>query len=223
MADPDTLVLSDFDAPRPVSKASIASLALSLVFCCPLTSVAGIVTGLIAIFGSGKRVTGKWLAALGILLGVAGLSLQGAGVVVGYNAVLKPILNGPQSAIIAGQGGDITAFRNSFIPISDAKGGSEAAASAFIQELTRRYGTLKSAALDQNSAPAAPSPGSKAFEGEYLLDCSGGRIRARCSIEITDPKDQLTMKLIAVEIIDPSAGNLAYPTPASPTPVEGTP
>jgi len=211
MAEPDTLVISEFEAPPPVSKASVASLVLSLVFCCPLTSLAGIVTGLIALFGSGQRVTGKWLAVLGILLGVAGLSLQGAASVFGFNAVIKPILDGPQTAIIAGQAGDITAFRDSFIPISDAKGGSEAAASAFIQELTNRYGTLKSAALDQNSAPTTPKSDTRVFESEYLLDFNKGRMRARCSMEIADSKGQLTMKLIAVEITDSQYGNLAYP------------
>lgn len=213
MTEPDTLAMSNSESTPPVSKASVASLVLSLVFCCPLTSLAGIVTGLVALFGSGQRVTGKWLAVLGILLGVAGLSLQGAGGVLGYNAVVRPILVGPQNAIIAGQAGDITAFRDSFIPISDANGGSEKAASAFIQEVTNRYGTLKGAALDQNSAAAAPKPGSSVFDGEYLLDCSGGRIRARCSIEIADQKGQMTMKLMTVEVIDSQYGNLLYPTP----------
>ncbi|NBX36917.1 MAG: DUF4190 domain-containing protein [Planctomycetes bacterium] len=211
MADSFSTALADAEQPRPVSKAAIASLVLSLVFCCPLTSLAGIVTGLFAVLGSGQKVTGKWLAILGMLLGVAGLTLQGAGGVLGYNAVVRPILIGPQNAIIAGQAGNITAFRDSFIPISDAKGGSEAAADAFIQELTNRYGTLKTAALDQNSAPSTPQSASQAFTGEYLLDFTNGRIRARCSMEIADQKGQLSMKIISVEVSDAQYGNLSYP------------
>jgi hypothetical protein len=218
MADSETLVVNEFESPPVVSKMSVVSLVLSLVFCCPLTSFAGIVTGLIGLFASGPRVTGRWLAVLGILLGIAGLSLQGAGGVIGYRAVVRPILIGPQEAIIAGQSGDIAAFRSAFIPISDAKGGSEDAAKAFIQEVTSRYGTLKSAALDQNSAPAAPRQGADDFEGEYLLDFAQGRIRARCTIEVSDQNSQLTMKIISIEILDSQNGNLVFPAP-----VEGMP
>jgi len=221
MSDSATLNVNEFEEPPVVSKMSVVSLVLSLVFCCPLTSLAGIITGLIGLFASGPRVTGKWLAVLGILLGIAGLSLQGAGGVIGYRAVLRPILLGPQDAIIAGQSGDIAAFRSAFIPISDAKGGSEDAAKAFIQQVTSRYGTLKSAALDQNSAPATPKQGAKGandFEGEYLLDFAQGRIRARCTIEVSDQNSQLTMKIISIEISDSQNGDLVFPAP-----VEGMP
>ncbi len=203
-------------APKRTSALAITSLVLSCLFCCPVTSVAGIVTGAIAFLktGPGSGVAGRWLAVLAIVFGTAGAMLQTGLTAWGWNAVVVPILTGPQTALRAGMSGDVAGMASAFRATAQ-EGNTPEAATAFCAELTRRYGAFESAAMDRNTAPSQAPPSSQEFPGEYSLTFSKGTLRAKCSVQIADKTGSLSMKLGDLVIEDATLGDLRYP-PARP-------
>ncbi len=200
------------DAPRTTSRLAIASLVLSIVFCCPVTTIAGIVMGAIAVALTTKdtRVAGRWLAVLAITIGLLGTAFQATVATWGYKTVFVPVLTGPESAIRSGDAGDIEVFVARFaVPAS--KGNTVDNAKVFLEELKSRYGALTSAGLDQGATPTQIAPSGRDFVGDYMLDFANGRVRATCSIELADAAGALSMRLTQMTIHDAALGNLHYP------------
>ncbi|MDA1263163.1 MAG: DUF4190 domain-containing protein, partial [Planctomycetota bacterium] len=160
------------------SAMAITSLVLSCIFCCPLTSITGIVTGAIAFLMTGPRsgVAGRWMAVLAIVIGAAGAMLQTGVGVWGWNAVMVPILTGPQDALRAGMSGNVSGMVSAF-NATDKEGNTPEAATAFCAELQRRYGAFESATMNQDAAPSQAPPSAQTFPGEYSLMFAKGKMR----------------------------------------------
>lgn len=205
------------ELPRRVSKLAITSLVLSIIFCCPLTTIAGIVTGAIAVFATirDRTLSGRWIAVLAIV--IASLATIGQVVVgvQGYNTVFVPIFSGPQTALLAGDRGDFTAFQQCFLSTA-ADGNNSENADTFVSELKARYGAFQSAALDTTTGPAQAPASGQDFVGDYQLDFANGRMRATCAIELASATGGLSMKLRSAVIHDADKGDLRYPPVQTP-------
>lgn len=208
----------EFSQPRTVSRLAITSLVLSLIFCCPLTTIAGIVTGAIAVVftTTNRTLSGRWIAILAIIISIAGTAMQIGVTYQGYNTVLVPILTGPQSALKDGDGGDVSAFQSHFA-LTAAEGNTQEDAKSFLDEVKDRYGAFTGASLDQGSAPNKMPSATQAFAGEYQLDFANGKMRATCAIEIADTKGTLSMKLKSLLIRDAKLGDLSFPDSETPS------
>ncbi len=205
------------NAPQRVSKLAITSLVLSVIFCCPLTTLAGLVTGAIAVFATirDRTLSGRWIAVLAIV--IASLATIGQVVVgvKGYNTVFVPVFTGPQTAFLAGDHGDLAAFQQCFAATA-ADGNDSENAQAFLTELKARYGAFASAALDTTTGPSQAPAAGQDFVGDYQLDFANGRMRATCAIELASATGALSLKLRSVVIHDADKGELRYP-PAPPS------
>lgn len=201
-----------FEEPRQVSRLAIASLILSLVFCCPLTTFAGIITGSIAVIKTmhNQALTGRWMAILAIVISLAGTGLQFSVGSWGYYAVLKPIMTGPETAIQAGEAGDIAAFQSHFVT-SAAHQSTNEEAKEFLAILKDRYGVFQGASLDQGSTPTKTPTAGQDFVADYQLDFAKGRIRSTCAIEMTGANGGLSMRIKGIVIHDAENGELRYP------------
>ncbi len=205
----------EFSQPRTVSRLAITSLILSLIFCCPVTTIAGIVTGAIAVVFTTKdrSLSGRWIAILAIAISLAGTALQIGASFQGYNLVIMPILTGPQAALKDGESGDISEFQSHFA-LTAAQGNTAEDAKSFLDDVKERYGTFTGASLDQGSAPNKLPSAKQGFVGDYQLDFANGRVRATCDVEIVDAGGNLSMKLKSLLIHDAKEGDIAFPTSA---------
>lgn len=208
------------DSPRSVSKLAITSLVLSLVFCCPLTTLAGIVTGALAVAATvrDRNLAGRWIAIVAIVISSIATIGQTIVLVKGYDLVFVPIMSGPQTALRAGESGDLATFQQSFTSSAVNENTAENAR-VFLAALTERYGAFTTASLDTNSASSQPPAAGQDFIADYQLDFAKGRIRATCTIELADATGQLSLKLKSVVIHDVDRGDLRYP----PTPTNEKP
>ena len=210
--------------PTRTSGLAITSLVLSVVVCCPLTTLAGVVTGVIAWFATRRNASlkGGWLALAAIVIGLSATIGQYAVLRFSYDHVFLPFLTGPQAALAAGTSGDIASFQESFRPATTNGRTSEEHARAFCEALTRRYGAFESAQLDQDSAASRPQSSDQQFVADYGLTFVNGKIAATCTIEIWDSRGQLSLQLLELVIHDSTIGDLRYPPSAPPEPKEGT-
>lgn len=201
-----------FEEPKQVSRLAIASLILSLVFCCPLTTLAGIITGSIAVIKTmhNQALTGRWMAILAIIISLAGTGLQISDVSWVYYAVFKPIMIGPETAIQVGEAGDIAAFQSHFVTFA-ANQSADDDAKEFLATLKDRYGAFQGASLDQGSTPTKIPNAGEDFTGDYQLDFAKGRIRCTCTFEIGSTQGELSMRIKEIVIQDADHGDLTYP------------
>ncbi len=196
--------------PRRTSAVAISSFVVSLVLCCPLTSLAGIGLGIAGwVMTSAPHVKGRVFAALGLGLGVLGLALQIGFGMWAYRTVYLPMLLGPSSALEAartdGGLGLLAHFALADTPETVHN------ADEFVNTLRARYGAFTSGSLDRSTSAASPSPGSSRVTLDYELVFERATVRAHANIEITDAKGGLSMKLHWLEIVDPANGDLRFP------------
>lgn len=136
--------------PPRTSLLSIAAVISSLILCCPLTSLAGIVLGAAGIASvgmSGGRRKGAGLAVIAIAVSLLGLALQTWVSFASWPLIEKGIemvrymTTGPQPLIAALERGDLAAARAELYPDADAAA-EDTELIAFQEEMARRYGTL---------------------------------------------------------------------------------
>lgn len=211
------------ETPR-TSGIAITALICSLVFCCPFTTILGIVLGAVALvmIGNNPMRRGKGMALTAIVLGV----LFTAGQFVTWRwyqqNIVELMMRGPEPALQAGFAGDISGFRASFHS-STGVAASDAEAQAFIEELRNRYGEFQSAQLDETRVSGAPV-GQTAWVLPYRLVFDRAQVNAEAEILMADPQTgALSVKPAYLTVLDPRLGDLTYPpsstaAPPSPSP-----
>ncbi|MSR44443.1 MAG: hypothetical protein EXS15_03670 [Phycisphaerales bacterium] len=203
--------------PTRVSKAAITSLVLSLVFCCPITTIAGFLTGLLAVIFTmrDRSLTGRWMAIVAMVISIAATGLQATMIAGFYDTLWVPIMTGPAAAMREGDAGRLESFQSHFA-VASVDGNTIESARTFLEEVKTRYGAFESAALESPSAPStAPSAGQD-FAADYLMEFANGRMRANCALQIADPKGGISMRLKSLVIRDAEHGDLCFP----PMPIE---
>ena len=202
---------------------------LSAIGFCPLFTLAAILFGIRAIVdikakGDTRGVRLAWFA---ILFGSLVTGLWGGGMLWWNINVRERIEQGPITAIIQGQGGDVVSFKNAF---SFAPSNEEAA--TFLAALHKRYGTLVSGVLDQEVGEGAVDV-DKLFLGmvpieaelEYVLQFSNiddihltGKFEL---FETVDGGSEFKNRFVWIRIDDKVNGNLVYPASEADTTQNG--
>lgn len=206
-------------APR-TSVLAIASLVCSLLFCCPLATIPGMVLGVAALASirADPLQRGRGLAITGIVLGVIFTVGQAViypkGVRLGMQCY-ELFNNGPQEALNAGFAGDLPAFRGRFH--GAAATATDQEAQEFISQLRSRYGEFLSCRPNEQVEPAFVK---SKVTAAYLLEFETATVQADIDLVLADPDtSQFVFKLGRITVIDHERGDLTYPPqPAEPQP-----
>lgn len=199
---------------RKTSAMAVTALVLSLtgiIPCCGIVlAPIGALLGLIAVISiSANRSTkGRGLAAAAIIIG---LLLTVAQIAVGWKYVIEPVINGPRDALTAGLNGNISGFKSEFVGAGASA--TDAEAQAFIDELRRRYGALRSVEA-RGDTGQKPSQESSLFE--YRIAFADATVRAEVEIVFYHESSGSLMRLGSIRIIDPDQGDLTYPATSNP-------
>ena len=220
---------SQFDAVDPdqqkTSGLAIGSLVCSLICCVPVTTIPGILLGIVAMISIGNNPArkGKGLAVAGILLGViftAGQAYVYPKVIEYAGEMFELVMNGPNDALAAGFANDPVAFKSHFYGTGTQA--TDAEAQAFIDTLRSRYGEFQSCHIDEQgqTSPAFAQP-SSVFP--YILTFDNATLDADVQIIWYDKRtDDMVYKFGWVTVTDPDLGDLRYPAKKSRS-VPGTP
>lgn len=201
-------------ADRKTSGLAIGSLICSLIFCCPVTTVLGVLLGLGALvsIGSNPAKKGKGLAITGILIGVIatiGTVMSGKYV---WDNYIKPIMDGPREVLTAGFAGDPDGVRASMH--GPAATATDEEIAAFFDELTARYGAFQSVRIDETAQQPQPQPGAQSQSFPYVFEFSDTTVSGEAEMTFS-AQGQLVMKWSEIVIIDDENGDLIFP--ATPT------
>jgi hypothetical protein len=200
--------------PPKTSGLAITALVCSLIFCCPITTVLGVILGAIAMvtIGSAPGRKGKGLAIAAVLLGVIftiGQVLFGMWF---YRTLVKPVMEGPREALVAGFSGDISGFKSHFYGAGATA--TDADAQQFIEELRTRYGTFVSVKFDEQSGQSARGqPGQPEAPFPYVMTFQNKpSVKATTVIIFVDQKTgAFVFKLGSITVHDSSLGDVKYP------------
>jgi len=222
---PESAEAMTMDEPPRTSAMAIFALVCSLIFCCPLTTIPGILFGVIAaitIKGSGGRKRGMGMAITAIVIGTLGTGLV-AGVffmpwMAGHSLVsiiresYALVAEGPGRALRTGLGGDIAGFKASFHGQGAAL--PDETATAFLDELTARYGAFQIAYPDEQKMQGRAPMGQEAMTMPYILVFDSGKVSADAELIFADPRNQqapFVMKLGWIHVRDEVKPDLRYP------------
>jgi len=204
------------DAPK-TSGMAIGSLVCSLIFCCPITTILGIILGIasIATIGSNPMKKGMGLALAGILIGLVATGLQGYVGVVGYGYVkeaMELVESGPENALAAASDGNFDEFRAYFY--GDGVQATDDEITAFIGELETRFGEFQEAMVAQ--ADVEPRPGQPDIVMPYDLVFADDTVRCAIKIIFSDPDAgrNWVCKFAWIEVADPELRNVSFPANA---------
>jgi hypothetical protein len=199
--------------PPKTSGLAIAALVCSLIFCCPVTTILGIILGAIAMvtIGSAPGRKGRGLAITAILLGLIFTIGQAYFSYQIYDKYARIVMEGPRRALERGYAGDLPGFKSHF----HGRGAtaSDAEAQQFIDELRTRYGNFVSVTMDHQAQPVQPKPGQPEVPFPYVLTFQNKPgVNATVIIIMSDQKSILfDPKLISITVHDANLGDLEYP------------
>jgi hypothetical protein len=209
-----------FDAtaagPQKTSGLAIAALVCSLICCIPITTIPGILLGIIALvsIGGDPAKKGKGMALVAIILGVVFTAGQAYVYPKGYayfKEVMQLVWQGPSEAMTVGFAGDAAAFKGCFH--GPGASASDAEAQAFIAALRGRYGEYVGCRFDEETADSRQPPfGKTSVTFPYVLEFDSGEVKAEAEIIFSDPvKGGFVNKLGHITVFDPDLGDLTYP------------
>lgn len=192
------------------------ALICSLIFCCPLTTILGILLGVVALIStmgnSMKKGTG--IALLAIIIGLVATAGQALVGKFFYDVGWVPVKNGPRLVLEAGEAGNWAEVRNTMY--GQAATASDEEIQAFFTALSDRYGSLQTVSISATRQPAQ-QPGSAVQIMYYTLAFSNGTVECDTTIVFAD---QSTGAMIGkpsdIVIIDSTAGDLVFPAAAAP-------
>lgn len=183
---------------------------------CPPMCVLGVICGSVAlrdIRRTGRRGRGAAMVAIGL-----GLAITVLWVAAGFwwNAnVRRPMIDGPAAAFRLGLAGDIEGFRAAF-----ADPGSEAEATAFLNDLESRFGPLRTISPERRGpARAAKDIDPSRLVIPYLFQFDGRSEPAEAQFIVTDGgRLPFVLKWGWVRVGSPD-DVLIYPVSAKPPPI----
>lgn len=196
--------------PKKTSGMAVTALVFSLIFCCPITTVLGVLLGLIALVTMGDKKKGKGIAIAAVIIGIITTAISGyaaikIGKLVAESAAF--VQEGPAEAMNAASANDVAAFKAAFYGAGSTA--TDAEAQAFIDAVNQRYGTFQSAMMSQQSQPPFGQP---VVAFPYTLTFSNATVES--SVELTfadEATGEFVMKVSSITIIDPDSGDLTFP------------
>ena len=214
---------------QKTSGLAIAALVCSLIFCCPVTTVLGVLLGIgaaISIASSPAR-KGMGLAITAIVLGglfTVGQVAIGKWVLEHYEHLMYVV---PDETMAAGFAGDAAGFKANFHGAGATA--SDAEVQAFIDGLRGRYGTLRSVRFNEmGMQDQQPRFGLAIVPFPYVLEFETTEVDATIEIAFSDPQQGgFVSKLASIKVHDDELGELSYPggqvTPPPPETGTGEP
>ncbi len=194
------------------SRLAIASLICAIVICCsPLTSLAAIILGIMALAAIRRHgLRGKVLAWIGIVLGVLltiAVTIAGSFLIWFNISVITEAPNVLTKALHAGYEGDNSAFLAEFEGKSGAA--DDADVTAFITELRSRYGEFDKAVFDMERGEA--EGGDETMEMGLRLIFETEDVEAWAVYRMGFVPWELTFEIRCIRLIDDKAGNIVFP------------
>ena len=188
-----------------MSGVAVASLVSSLILCCPVTTVVGMILGVVGYFstGAGKR-RGRGLAIAGFLIGVVTTAGWIGGGMFAWNAGMKVVLSGAELVMTEPSTTGRTYFVAGEEPTAEA-------IDAFTDEAEARYGTFVSAAVNEE---ADAQPGQQSFELPFEFEFANEKRTALVSFEAIDESNPTTtisgsyVGIVKIVIQDSDNGDL---------------
>ena len=159
--------------PQRTSVLAITAFICSLVFCCPLTTIPGLILGIVgtATIGRNPAVRGKGLAIAAIIIALLATVLQ---VVVawGYGSMtlglIRLVNTDTDAALRAAANGDYNGFRAVLTPAGQAA--TDAEIQSFIDDLESRFGSYRSLTLNERDPDFMEQRGPDSFLVPVTLD-----------------------------------------------------
>jgi len=186
---------------------------------CPFFTIAGVLLGVRALVDINTRpgTRGVRLAWVAICIGSVVTGLWGGGMLWWNTHVRSQMQQGPVTAIMQGQAGNVAGFESIFLaPPSDSQ------AAQFIDQMTQRYGIL-SRGGPSDTANVEPVDGEELVfflvplkaQIPYTLQFAGGStVEATAQFLLfhdVDGRRQFANKFTSIHIIDEERGDLVYP------------
>ena len=202
------------EAPR-TSGLAVWSLICSIVLCCPVTTVLGVLLGLAAMFtiSGNPAKKGKGLAIAGILLGVIFTAAWGVGGVwVGgfISETSDLMLRKAPEAVVFGVNEDYAGFKAAMY--GDAAAASNDEIKAFFEEIESRYGELQACSFDDTTPAPPPQPGSPIISFPYRFDCANETVSGELEFVLVEPGTyNRVMAVSRITVFDSQRGDLVFP------------
>jgi len=191
-----------------------ASLICSLILCCPIVTLVGVILGIVALLKiRGSAMSGRGLAWAGIIIGILTTTLTTFFMIIAINVGLGVLEQTPDSvttAIKAGITGDIEKFRMEFT--HDAVAASDDEITSFLETITTRYGVFDKAVIDMATMQAGQQPSGDEPELPIQLVFETKTISAIAVFTIAKGTDSLIdVQIQCLLIRDPENGDVAFP------------
>jgi hypothetical protein len=191
-----------------------ASLICSLILCCPIVTLVGVILGIVALLKiRGSAMSGRGLAWAGIIIGILTTTLTTLFMIIAINIGLGVLEQTPESvttAIKAGITGDIEKFRMEFT--HDAVAASDDEITSFLETITTRYGVFDKAVIDMATMQAGQQPSGDEPELPIQLVFETKTISAIAVFTVAKGTDSLIdVQIQCLLIRDPENGDVAFP------------
>jgi hypothetical protein len=208
-AAPDQTVVVD----RKTSGFAVTSFICSLIFCCPLTTILGVILGLIALVSIGKNPArkGKGLALAGIIIGIVATIAQLAGGSWAWQNIYSHIFMGPSKVFLAGEAGDMTDFRA--MTTEGAYSATDEQITAFFAELTKRYGAFEDLRWNPENQGSEQPIGQTRASFAYLINFANKKnVKVEAELVfVNEHTGELEIKWAEFTIRDDELGDLSLP------------
>jgi len=190
-----------------------ASLICSIIICCPLVTLIGVILGIVALLRiRASKMTGKGLAWAGIIIGLIATILSSLFITFAVVVAFSVIEQTPEKvtvAITAGISEDIATFRSVFE--QGALSATDEEITTFIQSLTDRYGKFDKAVIDTEEMQGLESSNNGA-ELPIQLVFETKTVSSTVAISIVQGSGSLIdIQIKCLTIHDASQGDLAFP------------
>ena len=199
---------------KPRCGLATASLICSLILCCPIVTLVGVILGIVALLKiRGSAMSGRGLAWAGIIIGILTTTLTTLFMIIAINVGLGVLEQTPESvttAIKAGITGDIEKFRMEFT--HDAVAASDDEITSFLETITTRYGVFDKAVIDMATMQAGQQPSGDEPELPIQLVFETKTISAIAVFTLAIGTDSLIdVQIQCLLIRDPENGDIAFP------------
>ncbi len=191
-----------------------ASLICSLIVCCPVVTLIGVILGIVALLQMrGKQIAGRGFALAGIVIGIVTTVLTSLGIAFLVHAAMEVLDQTPKlvtTAIQSGIQGDTEAFRAEFS--YDAVAANDEEVTSFIATLTSRYGKFDEAVIDMRAMQGGQQSSEGQAEMPLQLVFETQTISSTVVIDIAKGKESwVDVKIQCLLIHDSEKGDLAFP------------
>ena len=216
MSDFDTTITNEeyfeVDPKRgKMSVWSVAALVCSLILCCPIVTVVGVILGIIGLFDTrGGRRRGRGLAIVGIVLGVLVTAAWVTLSVMGWSRYFEAIFSGPSIVMESGYKKDNKGvtdfFAEGYVPTSEE-------IDAFFTESEQRFGAFNRASPKDDQTTTAGNQ--KLIEVQYSFEFEKATVDADVTFDIKDKvitESGSYIGILEIKIEDPEGEDLILST-----------